>query len=154
MHGIDAVGRHDPAGDFHIRCWKSQLASELVAFDGSSLQRVGPSEHLTGGVEFTLLNGRSDTGAADGLAIERDGSESVNGEILLHAKRFEKVDIAASLAAKGEIAADADAADMAKTGDELLDELFSGFLAERLVEMDQQQSVDAEGFNDAKPLIQ
>ena len=75
-------------------------------------------------------------------------------EIQFRAECFQQRHIAAAFVAEREIAAHAEALNLAQVARQSADECLAGLFAERLVEMNQQQRVRAERFDGAQFLRQ
>ena len=152
--GIDAVGGEDEAAGVEVGGGKSKLAADLVAGNDGAGEGVGAAEHLAGGIEVPGADGFPDAGAADGLAVEGDGGEVVNGEMEFGSQTVEERDVAPALMSKGELRPHADAVDVAAVADEGADEVLGGLFAEGAVEVEEEGGVQAEGFDGAEFLGQ
>ena len=152
--GVHAIRREDLSARVEVRGGEAELASDLIAADDGAGEGVGAAEHLTGGVETAGANGFADARAADGLAVERDGGEAVNGEIEFGAELAEEFNIPTAAMAEGELRADADAVDVAEITDEAADEILGGLLAEGAIEVQEQCGVHAERLDGAEFLRQ
>ena len=141
--GINAVRRQNQTGRVQIRRRETELASQFVAFNHTSGNRVRPAQHLARGVQFARANRFANPRAADDPAVERNRRQSVNGKTDFTAKFFQQRDIAAAFVAENKIRADADAVDCTEVAGQAAEKIFAGLFAEFFVKAEPAANASA-----------
>ena len=154
MHGVNSIGRQDASVHLQIGRRVAELGSKLIALHHRASQRPGPAKHLSRGVKLPAQDRLTYPRAADRFTIERNGRESMNGEMQLGSKTPEQFHITTATMAEGESAADADAAELAEIPGQRADELLAGLAAERFVELNDPCGLDAKRPDGAQLLRQ
>lgn len=149
-NGVNPVGWQGESTGVEIGGGKTEATADLIAGDDGAGEGVGAAEHLAGGVQVAGADGGADAGAADGLAVEGDGGEVVDGEVEFGTELAEQFDIAGAAVSEGEVGADADAVDVAEVVDKAADEVGRGQFTEGAVEVEEQGGIHAEGFDAAE----
>ncbi len=142
LASVNALRRQDQSDDVQIGCGKAKRATELVARNDAPVQRIGPAEHLRGGLEVALPDRFANARAAHDGPVERNGGLSSNFKTQFLSEALEKGDVAGAVAAEGEITSDTDALDLAQFRRQLADVVLSGLGAESLIEADQKSELD------------
>lgn len=154
MDGIDSRWGKDEPSSVNVRSRESELAAKLIPSPDQAGQRIAAPQHLACEVKLAIADGFTDASAAHDLAIQGDGGQAVDHKIKFSAQYLEHSHVAAPFVAKSEGASDTNAVDALVVTGEVADELFAGLLAERVIEMDEQSGVHAEGSNGAQLLRQ
>jgi hypothetical protein len=144
VRGVNAIGRQGKARRVQVRGGKAELVAELVARDNLGGERIGAAEQLAGGIEVARPDSFADLGAADDLAIQCHGGNTVHREVQFRTERLEQCDIPAPLMAEDEVRANANAVNVAEVAGKLTNKVFPGLLAESLVEPEQEQHIRPE----------
>jgi hypothetical protein len=126
----------------------------LVTFDNLTGNRVWASEHLPGEIQLTFPDDLANPGAADHCSSERDWGQRMNVESQVLPERAEQSHIAGTAVAKGKVAAYGDAEDLAKIAGQSADEHLTGLLAERVVEMKEEDDLHPEGADGTQLLVE
>lgn len=150
--GVNSIRRQGETGGVEIGGGESEFASEFVACDNFCREGVRAAEHLARAIEVACAKDFADARAADDLAIERNGRDAMHGEVQFAAERSQKSNVAAAFVAEHKIRTDTDGLNGSQIAGELADEGFTGLLAERAIEAQQEQRVRPERLNRAELL--
>src|SRR4051794_29285522 len=86
VNGVNAIRRKDEAGDGDVGRGRAESATESIAFNYFSSHGVSAAEHLRSVIQIAGANALADACAADGLAVEREGGETVHLKFKFRAK--------------------------------------------------------------------
>jgi hypothetical protein len=126
----------------------------LIAAQHTAGERVRAPEQFGHVTEPALPQRRAHPGAAHDLGPDVDRRHGMDCEAEFAAQRAEERHIAAALVAEVKPLADGEAAQPAKTGHQVTDELLAGPLAEGGVEPQHQRGIDTELGDRGEPLAQ
>jgi hypothetical protein len=132
--GVDAAGGKELLNVGEVGGGKAEEPSALVARDDGSGDGVGAAKEPGGIGEEPLQDRGANAGAADGLAIEFDGRDDFDGDVVGAGKFGETGGVAFAVAAKGPIPADGDVPEIGKDAGDFADELRGGEAAQVVVE--------------------
>ena len=146
---VDAVWRDGHVdGDEHVGRSETDGPPPPVAGHDGAGQGKGTAQEILGRFHVAHLDEPADDGAADGCRPARPFEEGQgdDGDAVLAHEEFHGLRIACRLGTIGEVRADDDGRRM-DVGQEVLAELFRRFLQEGLAHGQENQAVDADGFD-------
>jgi hypothetical protein len=151
---INPAGRQGQAGSRKVCGGEAELPPKAVAADDLADERVRPPQEAVGASEIAASDKVPNSRAAHGMMIQDHGRKAMHPEIEFLAQPAQQFHIAAAPVAEGEMRADAQAAQFAEIARQVADKSLAGLLAERGVEVEQENMVQPEVPKDAQLFLQ